>query len=112
LDVTYDYLINATGPKLNFAATPGLGPERVFRSLRDALSPGGVAVIWEPAWPDDLAALREPRARGMAIQNLSEHVQGNHFLRPAEIEAAFAEVGMRAQFGGGLEAVVVATRSR
>lgn len=24
-DVTYDYLINATGPKLNFAATPGLG---------------------------------------------------------------------------------------
>ena len=25
--VTYDYLINATGPKLNFAATPGLGPD-------------------------------------------------------------------------------------
>lgn len=24
--ITYDYLINATGPKLNFAATPGLGP--------------------------------------------------------------------------------------
>ncbi|MFA5215959.1 NAD(P)/FAD-dependent oxidoreductase [Sulfuricurvum sp.] len=24
-NVTYDYLINATGPKLNFAATPGLG---------------------------------------------------------------------------------------
>ncbi|OBK64279.1 sulfide:quinone reductase [Mycobacterium colombiense] len=24
--VTYDYLINATGPQLNFAATPGLGP--------------------------------------------------------------------------------------
>ena len=23
----YDYLINATGPKLNFGATPGLGPE-------------------------------------------------------------------------------------
>lgn len=26
-ELTYDYLINATGPKLNFAATPGLGPE-------------------------------------------------------------------------------------
>ncbi len=26
-DVSYDYLINATGPKLNFAATPGLGPD-------------------------------------------------------------------------------------
>lgn len=25
--VAYDYLINATGPKLNFAATPGLGPD-------------------------------------------------------------------------------------
>lgn len=25
--VPYDFLINATGPKLNFAATPGLGPE-------------------------------------------------------------------------------------
>jgi sulfide:quinone oxidoreductase len=24
--LTYDFLINATGPKLNFAATPGLGP--------------------------------------------------------------------------------------
>ena len=25
--IPYDYLINATGPRLNFAATPGLGPE-------------------------------------------------------------------------------------
>lgn len=26
-DVPYDFLINATGPRLDFAATPGLGPE-------------------------------------------------------------------------------------
>lgn len=26
--VEYDYLINATGPKLNFDATPGLGPQK------------------------------------------------------------------------------------
>lgn len=26
--VSYDYLINATGPKLNFDATPGLGPHK------------------------------------------------------------------------------------
>jgi sulfide:quinone oxidoreductase len=26
-NINYDYLINATGPKLNFGATPGLGPE-------------------------------------------------------------------------------------
>ncbi len=25
--IAYDYLVNATGPKLNFAATPGLGPD-------------------------------------------------------------------------------------
>lgn len=25
-DIQYDYLVNATGPKLNFEATPGLGP--------------------------------------------------------------------------------------
>ena len=27
---TYDYLVNATGPKLNFGATPGLGPHGGF----------------------------------------------------------------------------------
>jgi len=26
-NIEYDFLINATGPKLNFAATPGLGPD-------------------------------------------------------------------------------------
>ena len=26
-NIGYDYLVNATGPKLNFAATPGLGPD-------------------------------------------------------------------------------------
>ena len=26
-ELAYDYLINATGPKLNFGATPGLGPD-------------------------------------------------------------------------------------
>lgn len=26
--IRYDYLVNATGPKLNFAATPGLGPDQ------------------------------------------------------------------------------------
>ncbi|HCD99715.1 MAG TPA: sulfide:quinone reductase [Armatimonadetes bacterium] len=27
VEIEYDYLVNATGPKLNFGATPGLGPE-------------------------------------------------------------------------------------
>jgi sulfide:quinone oxidoreductase len=29
-EIEYDYLINATGPKLNFAATEGLGPDHGF----------------------------------------------------------------------------------
>ena len=31
--VTYDYLVNATGPKLNFAATEGLGPDLYTNSV-------------------------------------------------------------------------------
>jgi sulfide:quinone oxidoreductase len=32
-EVEYDFLINATGPKLNFAATPGLGPDFFTNSV-------------------------------------------------------------------------------
>jgi len=31
--VNYDFLINATGPKLNFAGTPGLGPDKYTNSV-------------------------------------------------------------------------------
>lgn len=31
--IEYDYLINATGPRLNFAATPGLGPDGFTHSV-------------------------------------------------------------------------------
>jgi SAM-dependent methyltransferase len=67
--------------------------ENVFRILREHLKPGGFAVIWEPAWPASRAALREPAMRGMAFQNLAEHVQGNHFLRPDEIAAELERSG-------------------
>jgi len=87
---------------------------KVFGILRDALLPGGTVVIWEPRWPDTVSELREPRRRGMAFQNLNEHVQGNHFLRPAEIEAAMREVGLTPRtylFAEGTEAVVVGTHN-
>lgn len=87
--------------------------DKVFGILRDVLVPGGSVVIWEPRWPDALASLREPRKRPMAFQNLNEHVQGNHFLRPEEIEAAMRGVGLSPQtflFAEGTEAVVVGTR--
>lgn len=83
--------------------------EKVMHILHDALRPGGAVVIWEPSWPSSLEALREPRRRGMAYQNLSEHVQGNHFLRPDAIESALREVGFVTStqlFAEGTEAVV------
>ena len=86
----------------------------VFRIIAQHLAPGGAAVIWEPRWPDDPAGLRHPRGRGMAFQNLSEHVQGNHFLRPDEIAGELERVGLRPEihlFGDGHEAVVVGTRA-
>ncbi len=87
--------------------------ERVFALLREHLAPGGAAVVWEPAWPDERAVLRAPEYRGMAFHNLAEHVQGNRFLRPGEIEAELAKAGLSPRvhrFAEGREVVVTGTR--
>ena len=84
--------------------------DRVFAFLRDNLTEGGAAVIWEPNWPGERAALADPKRRGMAFQNLMEHVQGNHFLSADAIAAEFEKVGMRPEihlYAEGNEAVVV-----
>ncbi len=84
--------------------------ETVFRILESHLAPRGAVVIWEPAWPDTPESLRSPRKRPLAAQNLGEHVQGNHLLRPEEIAEAFRAVGMVPEislFSEGAEAVVV-----
>ncbi|MGC8528699.1 MAG: class I SAM-dependent methyltransferase [Leptospirillia bacterium] len=88
--------------------------ETVFRILKDHLKPDGAVVIWEPAWPQKIQDLREPRRRPLAVQNLGEHVQGNHLLRPEEIVDAFRAVGMKSEvslFGEGTEAVIVGFHS-
>ncbi len=87
--------------------------DNVFRIIGQHLAPGGSAVIWEPRWPDSPRTLRQPRARGMAFQNLSEHVQGNHFLRPDEIADELTKAGLKPEvhlFGEGHEAVIVGTK--
>lgn len=87
--------------------------ETVFRILHDQLKPGGAVVIWEPAWPDDVHTLRDPALRGMAFQNLTEYVQGNHFLKPEEIAAQFAVAGMGSEiYRFGNDAVIVGRRAR
>lgn len=82
----------------------------VFDNLARDLAPGGVAVIWEPRWPDDTSSLRAPALRGMAFQNLSEHVQGNQFLRPEEVMDGLRDVGLEpscTMLAEGREMVVV-----
>lgn len=84
--------------------------KEVFRILKEHLKAGGSAVIWEPNWPKSRSDLRDPAKRGMAFQNLAEHIQGNHFLRPEEIEEEFRRVGMETKvylFANGNEAVIV-----
>ncbi len=87
--------------------------EQVFDALSKHLKPGGVAVIWEPNYPAERSDLRDPAKRPLAMQNLSEHVQGNHLLQPSDIEAAFEAHGMSAEthyFRDGNEAVIVGTK--
>lgn len=83
--------------------------DNVFRILREHLTPSGWAVLWEPAWPEERAALRAAPMRPMAFQNLAEHVQGNHFLRPNEVATQLEAAGFDAQvhlFADGREAVI------
>lgn len=83
----------------------------LFARLQEELQPGGAVVIWEPAWPDDNLLLREPAYRGMAFQNLTEHVQGNHFLRPDEISQALSAAGLAVSIHPvGSDVVVVGRR--
>lgn len=90
------------------------GPERVAGILHDHLAPGGAAVIWEPRWPDDPATLgTHPKLRGMSFMHLTEHLQGNHLLTPALVEAGFGAAGLACEthlFADDTEMVVVARR--
>ncbi len=84
--------------------------QKVFDFFKDHLNDGGAVVIWEPNWPPSRSDLRDQSKRGMAFQNLAEHIQGNHFLRPEEIAAEFHNIGMKTDihlFANGNEAVIV-----
>jgi SAM-dependent methyltransferase len=72
----------------------GAGPEAVAQRLYERVAPGGAVLLWEPRWPDDPSGLGgHPRRRGMAFMGLVEHLQGNHLLRPVEVEAALGAAG-------------------
>lgn len=77
------------------------------------LAPGGAVAIWEPAWPADPRSLAAPGRRGLAWNNLAEHVQGNHLLRPEQIEGALQRAGFSTETTAlpGGDVVVVGRRS-
>jgi SAM-dependent methyltransferase len=71
--------------------------EEIFHLFAEHLKDGGAVVIWEPNWPKNRRELHNPAKRVMAFHNLNEHVQGNHFLNPEQIEAEFHRIGMKTQ---------------
>lgn len=88
--------------------------EKVFGIFKNHLNNGGAVVIWEPNWPKKRSDLRDPSRRGMAFQNLAEHIQGNHFLQPEDIAAEFHNIGMKTDihlFANGNEAVIVGRKA-
>jgi SAM-dependent methyltransferase len=83
----------------------------VMAAIFDRLKPGGAAVIWEPAWPADPRSLRTEGRPGITWNNILEHAQGNHLLRPDEIAAAAAAAGLVPTIHPvGFDVVVVARR--
>ena len=62
-DLRYDYLINATGPKLNFAATPGLGPDFYSTSVCTA----GHAVEAANTLLENIARMRAGERRRFVV---------------------------------------------
>jgi hypothetical protein len=84
--------------------------QTIFQIFKKHLKNGGSAVIWEPNWPKRRSDLRDPAKRGMAFQNLAEHIMGNRFLYPEEIEAEFHSAGMETDtylFANGNDVVVI-----
>ena len=61
--VEYDFLINATGPKLNFAATPGLGPDGHTVSVCTS----GHAVEAAQSLREVIAKLKDGKRQAIAV---------------------------------------------
>jgi sulfide:quinone oxidoreductase len=62
--IRYDYLINATGPKLNFGATPGLGPDGGYTA---SVCTPGHATDAATRFDSVIAALKSGRAQTLVV---------------------------------------------
>jgi SAM-dependent methyltransferase len=65
-------------------------------SFYRCLSNGGALYVWEFAWPEEDEVNDELiSVDNLSFLNLIEHIQGNHFLRKSEIEAALHRAGFQ-----------------
>ncbi len=62
--LTYDYLVNATGPKLNFGATPGLGPDEGFTT---SVCTPGHALHANEELQENIAAMKRGETRTFVV---------------------------------------------
>ncbi len=93
-EISYDYLINATGPKLDFAATPGLGPDHGHTV---SVCTVGHALEANTRLQEIIAALRRGEARTLVVG--TGHgtctCQGAAFEYIYNIDHALREEGVR-----------------
>jgi len=91
--IRYDYLINATGPKLNFEATPGLGPEGNSWSVCTA----GHAVETADALKRVIERLRagEPQRLVIGMGHGGCTCEGAAFEYTFNVEAELRAAGVR-----------------
>ena len=92
--VTYDYLVNATGPKLNFGATPGLGPDEGYTT---SVCTPGHALHANEELQANIAAMKRGETRTFVVG--TGHgmctCQGAAFEYIYNIEHLFRDKGVR-----------------
>lgn len=92
-NLNYDYLINATGPKLNFGATPGLGPEGNTLSVCTAGHANQTAKEFEKILEKLKAGQRQTLVIGMGHGTCT--CQGAAFEYTFNVEHEIRSAGVR-----------------
>lgn len=92
-DITYDYLINATGPKLTFEATPGLGPDGYTWSVCTAGHAAETARAFEAVVAKLKAGQQQTLVIGMGHGTCT--CQGAAFEYTFNVEHELVKAGVR-----------------
>ncbi|ORA76809.1 sulfide:quinone reductase [Mycolicibacter kumamotonensis] len=92
-NLTYDYLINATGPQLNFAATPGLGPDGHSWSVCTAAHAAATAQAFEQVVAKLKAGEKQRLVVGVGHGNCT--CEGAAFEYTFNVERTLRNAGVR-----------------